>query len=387
MAVRAVITGDNHLNLYNQKLGARLGERRDRIGRAWWETVEYAIKNEADLYINTGDLFDQLSPRNPPRARVVEAFKALSDAGVESFIIAGNHEAPASVRDGASPHSVLEEAGLATVFECYTEFRQRTLDIRGTKVSIAGLSYNRNLASGEDPLEELMIPAGADINIAMFHYSVERIAPPLWEEPVVSVASLERNRQIQLFAMGHIHGHVQTRVGDSVVLYPGATEHYNFGECGKKTGFCYVEMDVDRVNVEFVPTEAQPMAQVKLHTSMMDPKNPTAAALDAVQGNSHPDGLLQLVLEGETPFESYTQIDFPLIFDRGSRGNFYFEYVDAIRPIVKGMEFKPSEGLNPRRELEAMARKAMGDSKGREREIWEQAAEYALGYYQRSRDE
>ena len=187
--------------------------------------------------------------------------------------------------------------------------------------------------------------------------------------------------------MGHIHGNVQTKVGDSVVLYPGATEHYNFGECGKKTGFCFVELGVDTVDVEFVSTEAQPMAQVKLHTSGMDPKNPTAAAIDAVQGNSHPDGLLQLVLEGETPFESYTQIDFPLIFDRGSRGNFYFEYVDAIRPIVKGMEFKPSEGLNPRRELEAMARKAMGDSEGRDREIWEQASEYALGYYQRSRDE
>ena len=67
--VKILITGDNHLNLYNQKLGAKLTERRARIGQAWWKTIEYAIENKVDLYIHTGDLFDQLSPRNPPRAR------------------------------------------------------------------------------------------------------------------------------------------------------------------------------------------------------------------------------------------------------------------------------------------------------------------------------
>ncbi|MCK4582058.1 metallophosphoesterase, partial [Candidatus Bathyarchaeota archaeon] len=102
MPVKAVITGDNHLNLYNQRFGSRLSERRRRLGQAWRETVDYALDHEADLYINTGDLFDQISPRNPPRASVVEAFRELKDAGVESFIIAGNHEAPGSIRDGAS---------------------------------------------------------------------------------------------------------------------------------------------------------------------------------------------------------------------------------------------------------------------------------------------
>ncbi|RLI03204.1 DNA repair exonuclease, partial [Candidatus Bathyarchaeota archaeon] len=43
--VRIVITGDNHLNLYNQKLGSKLGERRARIGKAWSQTIKYAIEN------------------------------------------------------------------------------------------------------------------------------------------------------------------------------------------------------------------------------------------------------------------------------------------------------------------------------------------------------
>jgi len=387
LPVKAVITGDNHLNLYNQRLGSRLSERRRRLGQAWRETVDYALDHEADLYINTGDLFDQISPRNPPRASVVEAFRELKDAGVESFIIAGNHEAPGSIRDGASPHTVIREAGLATVFENRKDFEHCVLDIRGTRVSIAGMSYDKNLPAGEDPLADKTVPAGGDVNIALLHYSVERIAPPIWEEPVIKVESLQRNSHIHLYAMGHIHAHIDTRVGDSRILYPGATEHYNFGECGKKTGFCYAELSPEEIQVEFIQTEAQPMSQVKLHTSTMDPDDPTETILQEINAASNHDGLLQLVLEGETPFEHYAMIDFPLVFDRGSRQNFYFEYVDHIRPVVQGVEFTPTEGLNPRRELEAVAKKFREGAAEREQDLWSKAAEYALSYYEKHRGE
>jgi len=387
LPVKAVITGDNHLNLYNQRLGSRLSERRRRLGQAWRETVDYALDHEADLYINTGDLFDQISPRNPPRASVVEAFRELKDAGVESFIIAGNHEAPGSIRDGASPHTVIREAGLATVFENRKDFEHRILDVRGTRVSIAGMSYDRNLPAGEDPLADKTVPAGGDVNIAMLHYSVERIAPPIWEEPVIKVESLQRNSHIHLYAMGHIHAYIDTRVGDSRILYPGATEHYNFGECGKQTGFCYAELSPEEIQVEFIQTEAQPMSQVKLHTSTMDPDDPTETILQEIDAASNHDGLLQLVLEGETPFEHYAMIDFPLVFDRGSRQNFYFEYVDHIRPVVQGVEFTPTEGLNPRRELEAVAKKFREGAAEREQDLWSKAAEYALSYYEKHRGE
>lgn len=384
--VRIIITGDNHLNLYNQKLGSRLAERRDRIGKAWWKTIDYAIKHDADIYINTGDLFDQLSPRNPPRARVVEAFRTLKEHGIEAYIAAGNHEAPANERDGVSPHCILAEAGLAKVFESYTGFQQYKQTVDGLEISIAGMSYNRNLAPKDDPLEDKNIPAGSDLNIAVLHYSIEEIAPPIWEEPVIKVESIKRNPQIQIYAMGHIHEHVSTKINDSYIVYPGHTEHYDFGEWEQETGFLVIDYD-DEVKIEYVPVESQPMRQLKLHTSHTDHERITESINEEVTKASNRDGLLQLVLEGELPFTKYSEIEFTEISQLGAAQNFYFELIDRIKPTGEGLEFTPSEGLNPRKRLEEIANEAVEKSTGEDQKLWREAMNIAIEYYLKERDQ
>ena len=383
MAIEIVITGDNHLNYYSQKLGSKLGDRRAQIGRAWRETIDFALDKGVDLYLSVGDLFDQISPRNPPRARVVEAFVELKEAGVKSFIISGTHESPSTMSEGASPHSLLKEAGLATVFEDTSRFGQEIVEIDGRTVSIAGISTDKRLQADMDPLEGMTIPSGASFNIAMLHYSIEKIAPPIWEEPKISMSSIERNGQIELFVMGHIHQHIEKMVGDSMVLYPGATEHFNFGEAGNDTGFFYVVVDDKSIKVDYIKTESQPMAQLRLHTSELSSEDPTKTILEAVTGESDPKGLLQLVLEGDMPFEEYIRIDFTRIFDEGHRRNFFYEYIDKIRPISKEIEFVSSEGLKPRGELIKMGNDAVEGAPEGEKGIWSRALDLALSFYDR----
>ena len=378
--VKIIITGDNHLNLYNQKLGAKLAERRSRIGKAWNQTIDYAIKEKVDIYIHTGDLFDQISPRNPPRAGVIKAFKRLNEAGIAAYIIAGNHEVPSSRVDGLSPHAVLREAGIANVFENRLSFEHKIEDIDGVKVSIAGMSYNKNLAPFENPLEEKTIPDGGDLNIAVLHYSVEDIAPPIWEEPRIKKTSIENNPQIQIFAMGHIHSHTETKVNDCYILYPGGTEHYNFGECDKETGFIVVDYDGD-IKVKYVPIEAQPMKQLRVHTSNLDHSDVTGSIIKIVEENSDPDSLFQLVLEGDLPFKEYAGVDFTLIGETGTSLNFFFEFRDIIKPTGEGLEFTPSEGLNPRKKLEEIANEMIEGSEGRDKETWIKALDFAVSYY------
>jgi len=379
--IKIVLTGDNHLNYYSQTLGSKLSERRAQIGRAWRKTIDFAIQKKVDIYLNVGDMFDQISPRNPPRAKVVRAFGELKNAGVKSFIISGTHESPAIMLDGASPHALLQEAELATVFENTQSFGQEVIEVEGTRVSVAGISTERRLRSGMDPLENLTIPAGADFNIAMLHYSIEKMAPPYWEESMIRLASLERNSQINLFAMGHIHQHIKQQLGDSLILYPGGTERFDFGEAENETGFYYIEIEDHQVKVDYIKTESQPMTQLKIHTSQLSEANATKTILDALLVASNQRGLFQLVLEGEMSFEDYVKIDFSRLFNEGRKRNFFYEHLDRITPTVEGIELKASEVLNPRNELLSLANQAIERASLEEKKSWQRALNLAVSHY------
>ncbi len=70
MSFTCVVTSDNHLDAYYEKMRpVQLEERRKRILSNFNKTVEYALENGVDYYFNCGDLFDRATPRNPAVSR------------------------------------------------------------------------------------------------------------------------------------------------------------------------------------------------------------------------------------------------------------------------------------------------------------------------------
>ena len=128
------------------------------------------------------------------------------------------------------------------------------------------------------------------------------------------------------------------------------------------------------------------MHQMKLHTSSLPQGNPSDELLKRVEKASDPNGLLQLILEGEVPFDEYARIDFTSIFDLGNSANFYFEYVDRIKPQIAGLELEKSGGLHPRGELTTMGMKAVENAADDEKQVWGRALELALASYDRHQD-
>lgn len=129
------------------------------------------------------------------------------------------------------------------------------------------------------------------------------------------------------------------------------------------------------------------MRQLKLHTSHTEHDRITESIQSEVTKASDKDGLLQLVLEGDLPFKKYTEIDFTEINKSGIAQNFYFEYIDRIKPTGEGLQFSSSEGLNPRKRLEEVALEAVNQSSGDDQKIWQQAMNYAIEYYLKERDQ
>jgi DNA repair exonuclease SbcCD nuclease subunit len=383
--MRIVLTADNHLNYYSQKFGAKLAERRKHFGKAWWETIEFAVKNKVDLYLCAGDLFDQVMPRNPPRAQVVKGFRKLKENGIRAYVIGGHHDTPASLAEGATPHNVLARAGLATVFEDVDRFSYEVVEIGGREVCIAGMSTDRRLHPGMDPLEGLRIPAEGEFNIALLHYSVERIVPCGEAEPCIRLNSISENKDIDLFAMGHYHQSISKKVGRSLVLYPGSTEHNDFGEYKNRTGFWFLEVEEDGIRKEHVPITSQPMERVIVRTSSLPRERIMQRLIEKVERASNPEGLLQLVLEGDLEFEHYSKIDFLKLARVGNAGNFYFEYDDRITPILEGFEVSSGGILEPREELARLGEAFIEKSKGeREKELWKRGLELALSRYDKA---
>src|SRR5687768_11279294 len=73
---------------------ARLDERRRWLRRAFRKAVDYAIEQRADFFLQCGDLFDSVDPRNSERLFVAECLSDLKSAGVLALAVGGNHDTP-----------------------------------------------------------------------------------------------------------------------------------------------------------------------------------------------------------------------------------------------------------------------------------------------------
>jgi DNA repair exonuclease SbcCD nuclease subunit len=383
--MKVVLTADNHLNYYSRKLGAKLAKRRKYFGNAWWETIEFAIENNADVYLCAGDLFDQVMPRNPPRAKVVEGFRRLKENGIRAFVIGGHHDTPATLAEGSTPHNVLAKAGIARVFENTNDFSYEILEIEGTEVCIAGMSTNRRLTVEMNPLEGLKVPAEGDFNIVLLHYPIEKIASYNETEPYIRLSTIEANRNVDLFAMGHAHQCVSTKVGNSLVLYPGSTEHVNFGEFKHETGFLFLKVENGEIKKEFIRTNTQPMNRIFVRTSSLPRDHLMQKLIEEVEKASNPIGLLQLVLEGELEFEYYSKIDSLKLAKIGNKKNFFFDLDDRIMLILEGFEPQSSGRLEPRKEITRLGNAFIKKSQDeKEKELWRKALELAQSYYDKA---
>src|SRR5256714_10765646 len=146
--VRVVLTADNHLSAYSPKLSpAKLAERRRRLGMAFKQTVDTAIEHRAHLFIQAGDLFDSVDPRNREREFVAEQLMRLQSAGIRTFGVSGNHDTPRqrTEQGGFAPESIYHQLGGMHYFSSSDRLEPAQCDVAGLRLAIAGLSYHTNI--------------------------------------------------------------------------------------------------------------------------------------------------------------------------------------------------------------------------------------------------
>ena len=199
--LRVVMTADNHLSAFTPKLSPqRLSERRQRLRKAFSRVVDEAIARQAHLFIQAGDLFDSIEPRNLEREFVAAQLARLHSAGIQTFGISGNHDTPRQRTEhgGFAPQGIYAELGGIYYFPESDRIKPVLVDAAQMRVAVAGLSCNPGAAPGSDPLDGVVTEdagnslARADIGILILHAAIEGHGFPSEDESIVRQESFDR---------------------------------------------------------------------------------------------------------------------------------------------------------------------------------------------------
>lgn len=370
-AIGVVVTGDNHLSPPLPRLSpARRQARREWLQRGFRAAVDCAIERNAALFINTGDLFDSPAPSNQDRVFVAEQLRRLRTAGIECIAISGNHDTPRMQTEhgGEAPQQVYAASKELRYFSATDVFEPETLIVRGLRIALVGLSNNPVAAPGSDPLAEATWRADskrtlklADIAVLVTHAAIEGLARPNEGERIVRRATIDAlPEECRVVLAGHIHRYAHQRMGKRDVVVVGATERMEFGSQAGQPGFVYLQLTRNGARgIEHIRTEAQPRAEINLHTSKLWPTDVSeddgdgdpSHALDVIRAELDaactPETLTRLRLTGALTREQYHLLPLRDVLTYGQQRSFWLDVDTSGLTLVEQALALPTLGAYP----------------------------------------
>jgi exonuclease SbcD len=343
------------------------------------KAAQWAIDHKASLFCILGDLFDRahVAPvfREMVRKDVIEP---LATAGIEVWILAGNHDQP---RRAARSTSLDDYRGYAHV-KVFRDPKIETREIAGRKIGFILLPYMhpeqvvervRETLNKEIPREAAYEAARVvwkdwihnrardlkeeDLRILFGHFEFQgvRYASTAPAEIVPNDFTFTPDMvpaAVDLVVFGHIHMH---QVVAGKIVYTGAPERIDWGERLDPKGF----LAIDPTGLwSFVELPARAMDKVEVTVGMAD--DVTERVLAAIP----PDIAGHLLrIEVTLPDELRNRLDEKRLADR-LKDAFHYElkFASTSRPRVVTEDFT----LDPGRLLADYVDKVLADHPKRE---------------------
>lgn len=383
MTVQLLHCADLHLDKnFGISNYERAMARKDDLIRRFDEIVNYALENKPDLFLISGDVYDRVLPANNARVILTQRIRRLKDAGIQVFIIGGNHEVPKTYWSGYLAIDTFESSGLATVFSKSDKLQKKTVVIDGSEVCISGKSYNAQHES-ENPLKDETVPVEGRYNILMLHASFQGLGVA---SSVPEFASLSPIRSgdvpgtLNYLALGHFHNAFERRVNGCCVCNPGSIEKLSWAEEQDRKGFFWVELDGSEVKVEAVPLESRLMETRELALSK-DSGDVNEAVLSFLSEFKNTDALVRLRLKGTLSPEQQQKFKVRDLYQACQRLFFHFTFdrrelfVEGYGKIFLGRIDNPAEAYSKR--LDELIQKAQDEG---ERDFMRQVKEEGRKY-------
>lgn len=251
----------------NTGLSTRLGDFLDSLD----ELIEYALGHGVDLVLLAGDAYKGRDPSQTHQREFARRLLHLSNAGIPTFLLPGNHDLPAAVSRahaveifstlqvpnlyvGARPicYPVPTPAGPVQVLAVPWPSRGAMLardESRPSSIEEIRQELERRMTEAISLQAQMLdpdIPAilAGHVTVNGATTGTER-SMMLGNDHVLNVSAVQQP-QLEYVALGHIHKHQVLRVpGENgpAVAYSGSLQRIDFSEEDDDKGFCVVDID------------------------------------------------------------------------------------------------------------------------------------------------
>lgn len=301
------------------------------------EAIDYALAHEVDVCIFAGDAYKNQRPNPTMQREFARRIKRLSDAGVPTVLLIGNHDMSTADR-AASSLDIFGTLDVPNVIVAGRETLHQITCRRGQPLQVATVPYpqrSRLLSNEEyrDMAIESLDKALVEIvgqNIAAMaqeaglkpdvpavlagHFSVSGVTygseqSVMLGRDVVILKSVLADPVWDYVALGHIHKHQNVNNGNKPpIVYPGSLERIDFGEEGEPKGFVMVQLEKGNADWQFVPVDCRKFTTI--HVDVRQAKDdPMTKIQDTLEAYFLKDAVVRVIIDA-------TEENDPLIEDR-----------------------------------------------------------------------
>jgi exonuclease SbcD len=295
------------------------------------EVVDCALEERVDLVLLAGDAYKGRDPSQTHQREFARRLSRLSNAGIPTFMLVGNHDLPNAVSRATAveifhtlqvPHVYIGDS--LQIYQVPTP--SGPLQIlavpwprRGgimTREDSRGLSIdeirqeleNRLTAAVQDRVDQLNpeVPAILTGHLTVNGATTGTEKSMMLGQDHVLLASSLHQPQLEYVALGHIHKHQILRQDPPMVVYSGSLQRVDFSEEAEQKGFCLVELDPSApvgqrmVDFQFRPVKARPFVTVDIRLTAGD-QDPTGTVIRAIARKDVQDAVVRvrITLPGE----------------------------------------------------------------------------------------
>lgn len=266
--MRAVICGDAHIGAIfglGRPDGNGGNTRVNDYVKSLNHIIDYTISTKADMFIQTGDIFEYRDPDVRHMAIVDAALKRLSNAGVSTFVIMGNHDYRRNGTGFTSSISSLAAADYPNVRMVLNPEVIEVSNNEGDSSNLLLLPFrDQRMYSGKTTKEKSL---NFEKEIRELISSVENANPIIavghnffFEGSYNDFGGSELMTRPLAFEgcdvalMGHLHQFRVLRKKSPVCIYTGSMERSNFGDANIEKYFIDYDLKAKKAAFKKVPS-------------------------------------------------------------------------------------------------------------------------------------